>query len=145
MEDEMEFGGPGPESIALGAAARASGLVREAGALAGAAAALRNALVPLPGGEPGDERRVRGAMGAVSDAAARAALALEAAEAMAQPDDAARVARIREAAKRMGLGAAMVAPLLRAAALAFDSDDASARVAAEGMATAMAAALEGAA
>jgi hypothetical protein len=41
MEDEMEFGGPGPESLALGAAALAAGLVREAGALAGAAAALR--------------------------------------------------------------------------------------------------------
>lgn len=143
MEDEMEFGGPGPESLALGAAALAAGLVREAGVLAGAAAALRNALVPLPGGEPGDVRRVRGAMSAVGDAAARAALALEAAEAMAQPNDAARVARIGEAARRMGLAAATVAPMLRAAALSFVSDDASARVAAEAMATAIAAALEG--
>ncbi|MDB5316277.1 MAG: hypothetical protein JWO24_2121, partial [Rhodospirillales bacterium] len=120
-----------------------AGLVREAGALAGAAAALRNAVVPLPGAEAGDVRRVRGAMSAVSDAAARATLALEAADAMGQPDDVSRVKAIREAAKRMGLGAAMVAPMLRVAALSFVSDDASARVAAEGMATAIAAALEG--
>ncbi|HEY4253701.1 MAG TPA: hypothetical protein VGM87_21010 [Roseomonas sp.] len=143
-DDDFAFGGPGRESLALGAAALAAGLVREAQALATTAAALRNALVPLPGGDAGDVRRTRGAMGAVAEAAARAALALEAAEAMTQPGDEARVARIRDVAKRMGMNAATVAPLLRAAALAFQSDDASARVAAESMAQAIAAALEGA-
>ncbi|MBX6375295.1 MAG: hypothetical protein IRZ13_13815, partial [Acetobacteraceae bacterium] len=77
-------------------------------------------------------RRVRATLHAAGEAALRAALALEAAEALMQPgaDAAARAHRIAEAARRVGAAPATVAPLLRAAALTFRSDDAAARIAA---------------
>uniref|UniRef100_UPI0022EB3C43 hypothetical protein n=1 Tax=Falsiroseomonas oryzae TaxID=2766473 RepID=UPI0022EB3C43 len=64
MSDETVFDdsfggmqhGPGPEDFANGAAALAAGLVREAQALAQAAAALRAATMPGPEGA-GDVRR----------------------------------------------------------------------------------------
>jgi hypothetical protein len=126
--------GPGPEDFANGAAALAAGLVREAQALAQSAAALRAATVPGPEGA-GDVRRARLAMHAGGEAAMRAALALDAAAMLAQNQKAAELApRLADAAKRAGLPAATIAPLLRAAALDFRTDDAAARIAASTLA-----------
>lgn len=126
--------GPGPEDFANGAAALAAGLVREAHALAQSAAALRAATAPGPEGA-GDVRRVRLALHAGGDAAMRAALALDAAAMLGQNQKAAELApRLAEAAKRAGLPAGTIAPLLRAAALDFRTDDAAARIAASTLA-----------
>jgi hypothetical protein len=126
--------GPGPEDVANGAAALAAGLVREAQALAQAAAALRAATAPGPDGG-GDVRRARLAALAGGEAAARAALALDAAAMLGVPQPPRDLApRIAEAAKRAGLPAATIAPLLRAAALDFRTDDAAARIAASTLA-----------
>jgi hypothetical protein len=89
-EEVVDFaagmGGPGPEDFANGAAALAAALVREAQALATTAAALRNAAMVTPGDPTGgplsDIRRQRGAMAASGEAAIKAALLLEAAEAI---------------------------------------------------------------
>ena len=126
--------GPGPEDFANGAAALAAGLVREAQALAEAAAALRAATQPGPDGA-GDVRRARLAQHAGGEAALRAALALDAAAMLGAQQSAADLApRIAEAAKRAGLPAATIAPMLRAAALDFRTDDAAARIAASTLA-----------
>ncbi len=126
--------GPGPEDFANGAAALAAGLVREAQALAEAAAALRAATQPGPDGA-GDIRRARLAQHAGGEAALRAALALDAAAMLGAQQSAAELApRIAEAAKRAGLAAAPIAPMLRAAALDFRTDDAAARIAASTLA-----------
>lgn len=126
--------GPGPEDVANGAAALAAGLVREAQALAQAAAALRAATAPGPDGA-GDIRRGRMAAHAGGEAALRAALALDAAALLGTLQQAAEIApRMAEAATRAGLPAATVAPLLRAAALDFRTDDAAARIAASTLA-----------
>lgn len=126
--------GPGPEDVANGAAALAAGLVREAQALAQAAAALRAASAPGPDGA-GDVRRLRLAALAGGEAALRAALALDAAALLGARPLAAEIApRIAEAATRVGLPAATIAPLLRAAALDFRTDDAAARIAASTLA-----------
>jgi hypothetical protein len=126
--------GPGPEDFANGAAALAAGLAREAQCLAQSAAALRAATAP--GGEgPSDVRRARIVQHAAGEAALRAALALDAATLLAERRKAAELApRIAEAAKRAGLPAATLAPLLRAAALDFRTDDAAARIAASTLA-----------
>ncbi len=143
MEDDDfddVFGGPGPEDFANGAAALASGLIREAQALAQAAAGLRTAGSPNPPGiaapEPvSDVRRLRLLMATAGEAALRAALALEAAallgEARSTEEHAAKIA---EASKRVGLPPTTLAPLLRAAALDFRTDDAAARIAASSLA-----------
>jgi hypothetical protein len=126
--------GPGPEDFANGAAALAAGLVREALALAQTAAALSAATAPGADGAP-DVRRARIAQHAASEAALRAALALDAAEMLGERRTAAEAApRIADAAKRAGLAPASLAPLLRAAALDFRTDDAAARIAASSLA-----------
>lgn len=130
---EAEFGGPGPEDVANGAAALAAGLVREAQALASSAAALRAATQPGP--EGGDVRRMRLAQLVAAETAMRAALALDAAAMIGDARPAAEHAtRIGDAAKRAGLAPASLAPLLRAAALAIDTDDGAARIAASTLA-----------
>lgn len=136
-----EFGGPGPEDFANGAAALAAGLIREAQGLAQAAAALRATGSPNPpgiaAGEPiSDVRRLRMVMHTAGEAALRAALALDAAALLAESRTAAEHAgRIAEAARRVGLPPATLSPLLRAAALDFRTDDAAARIAASTLAT----------
>jgi hypothetical protein len=135
-----EFGGPGPEDFANGAAALAAGLVREAQSLAQAAAGLRTTAMGTPPGIASGEaltdvRRARVVLAAAGDAALRAALALDAATLLADDRTAAEHARrIAEAAKRVGLPATTLAPLLRAAALDFRTDDAAARIAASTLA-----------
>ena len=132
--------GPGPEDFANGAAALAAGLVREAQSLAQAAAALRAASQPGPDG--GDVRRLRLASQTASEAALRAALALDAAVLIGERRPAAELApKLAEMAKRAGLPAATLAPLLRAAALDFRTDDAAARIAASTLAAEICAAL----
>ncbi|HYF06829.1 MAG TPA: hypothetical protein VD970_04365 [Acetobacteraceae bacterium] len=146
MEEDHLAGGvgaPGPEDWANGAAILAAGLTREARALAGAAAGLRGAIQPAPG-ETGDVRRLRALAQTASEAAARAALALDAAEllaAEAPPEE--RAARLAALTKRAGLPPATLAPLLRAAALASTTDDAAARIAAASLAQSIAARLDG--
>ncbi|HEV7264948.1 MAG TPA: hypothetical protein VGN83_08535 [Falsiroseomonas sp.] len=135
---EDSFGGmqhgPGPEDFANGGAALAAGLVREAQSLAQAAAALRAASAPGPDGA-GDVRRLRLALHAAGEAAMRAALALDAAVLLGDRRPAAEMApRIADAAKRAGLPPATLAPMLRAAALDFRTDDAAARIAASTLA-----------
>lgn len=135
-----DFGGPGPEDFANGAAALAAGLIREAMALAQAAAALRATGNPNPPGvaaaEPiSDVRRLRMVLHTAGEAALRAALALDAAALLAEnrsPQE--HAIRIADAAKRVGLPAATLAPLLRSAALDFRTDDAAARIAASTLA-----------
>ena len=140
LSDDL-FGGTGPETWANGAAVLAAALVREAGALAEAAAAMRAAAQPVPGETP-DLRRGRLIASAGMEAAARAALALEAAAALEDdPDRAAE--RIREAARRGGMAPEAIAAMLRAAALAPVTDDAAARMAAGAIAQAVAAKLGG--
>jgi hypothetical protein len=126
--------GPGPEDFANGAAALAAGLVREAQSLAQAAASLRAATAPSPDG-PSDVRRGRLAQFAAGEAALRAALALDAATMLGDRKPAAELApRLIEAAKRAGLAGSTIAPMLRAAALDFRTDDAAARIAASTLA-----------
>jgi hypothetical protein len=89
-----------------------------------------------------DVRRQRVVLAAAGDAAVRAALAVEAAALLGDDQPAAEHARrISEAAKRVGLPAAVLAPLLRAAALDFRTDDAAARIAASTLAADLCAAL----
>lgn len=134
--------GPGPEDVANGAAALAAGLVREAQSLATSAAALRAAAQPGPDGAA-DVRRLRLATQAAGEAALRAALALDAATLIGEPRPAEEIApKLAEAAKRAGLPAATLAPMLRAAALDFRTDDAAARIAASTLAAALCAALK---
>jgi hypothetical protein len=140
-------GGPGREDWSNGAAALIAALSREARVLAQTAAALRTACSAMPGdpaGSPiGDVRRQRLALQAAGDAALRAALALECADALAMATEAeARAGRIAEAARRAGIRPAMAAPLLRGAALDFRSDDAAARIAATALAQDIAERLE---
>jgi len=140
LSDEL-FGGTGPDTWANGAAVLAAALVREAGALAEAAAAMRAAAQPVPGETP-DLRRGRLIAGAGLEAAARAALALEAAAALEHdPDRAAE--RIRTVAQRGGMAPEAIGAMLRAAALAPVTDDAAARMAAGAIAQAVAAKLGG--
>ncbi|MCS6892763.1 MAG: hypothetical protein RMK64_10430 [Rhodovarius sp.] len=132
MDPDPDFGfsAPGAEDRANAAAALASALVREAAALAQAAAGL-SACLPGPAG-PGalsDVRRARSVAAAAAEAATRAALLLEAAEVIgAMPEDAAE--RLARAAERNGLPPASLRPALRAAALALPTDDGAARIAA---------------
>jgi predicted MFS family arabinose efflux permease len=141
------FGGPGPEDFANGAAALAAGLVREAQALSATAAALRATATANPPGVPGGEalsdvRRQRVVLAAAGDAAVRAALAIEAAALLGDDRPAVEHARrMAEAAKRVGLPAGVLAPMLRAAALDFRTDDAAARIAASTLAADLCAAL----
>jgi hypothetical protein len=136
------FGAPGPEDVANGAAALAAGLVREAQSLAQAAAALRAATAPGPEGA-GDVRRVRLAMHAGGEAATRAALALDAATLVVANKPSADIAgMLADSAKRAGVAPGIVAPLLRAAALDFRTDDAAARIAASALAAGICAALD---
>ena len=145
MEYEPDFNlgtfgdGPGPEDRANAAAALGSALVREAAALAQAAAGLRACLPgPTDAGPLSDVRRARAVAQAASDAAMRAALLLEAADLLGQEDAA---GRLRRAAERAGLPATSLIPALRAAALALPTDDGSARIAASIMAQELATAL----
>ena len=123
MQDEVEaalaagVGGPGAEDFANGAALLSTALVREAQVLAQTAAAL-HAL----GGDPGP----------VGRATNRARLALAASEIVVVPGD--HAARLASAARERGLGAALAAALLRAAALSLPTDDAAARIAAVSLA-----------
>jgi hypothetical protein len=152
MQDDMEafggeIGGPGPEAWANGIAALASALAREAQVLAGTAASLRAVCAPMVGDHSGgplsDVRRQRLALAAAGEAALKAALALEAAEALTAGGDTAQQAeRIATAAKRAGLAPAAAAPLLRVAALDFRTDDAAARIAATAIVSEVAARLE---
>jgi hypothetical protein len=142
-----DFGGPGPEDFANGAAALAAGLTRAASTLAQAAAALRATAQPNPPGVPGGEalsdvRRARVVLHEAGEAALRAALLLEVSTLLAEPRPAAELAqKIAEAAKRVGLPAHTLNPALRAAALDFQTDDASARMAASTLSHALCAAL----
>ena len=138
-EPDFTFDGPGPEDRANAAAALGSALVREAAALAQAAAGLRACLPgPTDAGPLSDIRRARGVAQAASDAAVRAALLLEAADLLGQ-DGAAE--RLKRAAERAGLPATSLIPALRAAALALPTDDGAARIAASIMAQELALAL----
>ncbi|WP_043340553.1 hypothetical protein [Belnapia moabensis] len=146
-EDEAEFaaqmmGGPGPEDFANGAAALAAALVREAGALAQAAASLRSAVAVTPGDPMGgplsDIRRQRLAMAAAGEAALKAALLLEAADLIAPGGNAAEPII---AARRAGASPALLVPPIRAAALSLATDDGAARIAAATIAEALAQAL----
>ena len=144
MDPAMDFdfgGAPGVEDQANAAAALASALVREAAALAQAAAGLRACLPgPNDAGPLSDVRRARSVAQAASDAAMRAALLLEAAECLGAPDAA---TRMRRAAEQAGLPATSLVPALRAAALALPTDDGAARIAASIMAQELATALAG--
>ena len=138
-EPDFTFDGPGPEDRANAAAALGSALVREAAALAQAAAGLRACLPgPTDAGPLSDIRRARGVAQAASDAAVRAALLLEAADLLGQ-DGAAE--RLKRAAERAGLPATSLIPALRAAALALPTDAGAARIAASIMAQELALAL----
>jgi len=139
---EMDFGGgPGPEDQANAAAALASALLREAAVLAQTAAGLRTCLPgPTDAGPLSDVRRARAVAQAASDAAMRAALLLDAAEALSAPDAAAQMKR---AAERAGQSPAVLVPALRAAALALPTDDGAARIAASILAQELALALAG--
>ncbi len=154
MEDATEadfaagMGGPGPEDFANGAAALASGLVREAQALAQTAAALRSAVAVVPGDPSGgplsDVRRQRAALQAAGEAALRAALLLEASEILGGEGTAeAWAERIATAARRAGLLPASLAAPLRAASLSLDTDDGAARIAATVLAQQLAGLLRG--
>lgn len=145
-EFAAQFGGPGPEDLANGAALLAAALVREAQALAMAAAALRAAASVTPGdtvgGPMSDIRRQRMALGAAGDAALKAALLLEAAEAIGPGGEpAALAATLLAAARRAGVAPGLIVPALRAAALGGGTDDGAARIAAGVLAQAIAAAL----
>ncbi|MBY0329342.1 MAG: hypothetical protein K2X49_01565, partial [Acetobacteraceae bacterium] len=98
-----EIGGPGPEAWANGIAALASALAREAQVLAVTAASLRAACAVVPGDPSGgpvsDVRRGRAALAAAGEAALRATLALEVADALtATAEPAAQAERIAAAA-----------------------------------------------
>ncbi|MFB9971402.1 hypothetical protein ACFFMP_15905 [Pseudoroseomonas cervicalis] len=125
-----EFGGPGPEDMANGAAALAAGLLAQAQSLAGTAAAL--------------ERSRTGHKAAIESAAARASLALAMAQVVSECAGPARAEMIAAAARSLEvpLGGAVIQ--LRAAALALPTDDASARIAAAQICSEIAGSLSGA-
>jgi hypothetical protein len=130
-----DFGGPGPEDFANGAAALAAGLIREAQGLAQAAAALVATATPGPVQAVSDVRRQRMVIHTAGEASVRAALALDAAALLAEARaPAEQAARIAEAAKKVGLPPTTLAPFLRSAALDFRTDDAAARIAASTLA-----------
>ncbi len=131
--------GPGPEDWLNGAAALASALAAEARVLSQAAVALRGAVAAVPNdpsnGAMGDIRRQRLALSAAADAALKAALLLEAGEVLgAGGQPAEMAARLAALAKRCGALPALLAPPLRAAALALRTDDGAARIAASALA-----------
>lgn len=126
------FGGPGPEDMLNAAAALAQALRQSAAVEAQAAAGLR-ACLPTPGdqGPLTDIRKMKAVAAAVAEAASRSALLLEAADILAPGGTVAEVASaLLTATKRAGLAPTLLVPLLRAAALALPTDDASARIAA---------------
>jgi hypothetical protein len=129
---EEFFGGPGPEDMANAAAAIAQALRAFAATEAQAAAGLRACLPgPTDPGPISDIRRARQVAAAAAEAATRAALLLDAADLVAPGGPAGVTAEaLAAAAKRAGLPAAVLVPLLRAAALSLPTDDASARIAA---------------
>jgi len=137
---DLDFGGaPGLEDQANAAAALASALLREAAVLAQTAAGLRACLPgPTDAGPLSDVRRARAVAQGASDAAMRAALLLEAADALGEPDAAGLMKR---AAERAGQKPTVLVPALRAAALALPTDDGAARIAASIMAQELANAL----
>ncbi len=137
---DLDFGGgPGLEDQANAAAALASALLREAAVLAQTAAGLRACLPgPTDAGPLSDVRRARAVAQGASDAAMRAALLLEAADALGEPDPA---GVMRRAAERAGQKPTVLVPALRAAALALPTDDGAARIAASIMAQELANAL----
>ncbi|MBI0434136.1 hypothetical protein [Roseomonas sp. KE0001] len=124
-----EFGGPGPEDLANGAAALAAALLAQAQTLASTAAAL--------------EASDTGHGGAIEAAAARAALALAIAQAVSEAKGPARAGLIRAAAGTLDVSQAGAVTQLRAAALSLPTDDAAARIAAAQIAQDIAAALAG--
>ncbi len=141
QDDLPDVGGPGSEDWLNAAAALSAGVAKEAATLATAAAGLSAAAAA---GITSDIRRQGAIQGAAAEAALRAALLLEVADAVTHPGDArARAARVFAAAKRVGMPAAPLAAPLRAAALALPTDDASARIAASAIANQVAAVLEG--
>jgi hypothetical protein len=123
-----EFGGPGPEDFANGAAALAAALLAQAQTLASTAAAL----------ETSDTDHA----GAIEAAAARAALALAMAQAVSEAKRPARAGLIAAAAKALDVSLAGATTQLRAAALQLPTDDASARIAASHIAQEIALALD---
>ncbi|WP_149536200.1 hypothetical protein [Siccirubricoccus phaeus] len=140
------FGGPGAEDFANAAAALAAALVREAGALAGVAASLRQVAAVQVGDHSGgplaDVRRQRAVLATVGDAALTASLLVEAAAIIGPGGTPTEQAmRIATAARRAGALPASLVPPLRAAALALGTDDGAARIAAASIAEALAAAL----
>lgn len=124
-----EFGGPGPEDLANGAAALAAALLAQAQTLASTAAAL--------------EASDTGHGGTIEAAAARAALALAIAQAVSEAKGPARAGLIRAAAGTLDVSQAGAVTQLRAAALSLPTDDAAARIAAAQIAQDIAAALAG--
>ncbi len=145
MVVEEFFGGPGPEDMANAAAAIAQALRQFAATEAQAAAGLRACLpTPTEAGPISDVRRLRAVSAAAGEAAIRAALLLEAADILAPGGAPADLAgSLAAATKRVGLPPAVLAPLLRAAALSLPTDDASARIAAAIRVQELAAALGG--
>lgn len=122
-----EFGGPGPEDLANGAAALAAGLLAQAQSLATTAAAL--------------ETSDTGHKGAIEAAAARASLALAMAQVVSEAAGPARAGLIRAAAQSLDVSLGGAVTQLRAAALALPTDDAAARIAAAQIASEVAAQL----
>jgi hypothetical protein len=122
-----EFGGPGPEDMANGAAALAAALLAQAQVLAGTAAAL--------------EASDTGHKGAIESAANRAALALAIAQALSEAPRQARPGLIAAAAKSLDVSVSAAVTQIRAAALSLPTDDASARIAAAQLASEIASAL----
>ncbi|MCI0753901.1 hypothetical protein [Teichococcus vastitatis] len=122
-----EFGGPGPEDLANGAAALAAGLLAQAQSFATTAAAL--------------ETSDTGHNGAIEAAAARASLALSMAQAVSEAQGPARAGLIAAAAKTLDVSLTGAVIQLRAAALSLPTDDAAARIAAAQIAQEIAASL----
>ncbi|ONG45415.1 hypothetical protein BKE38_26505 [Pseudoroseomonas deserti] len=122
-----EFGGPGPEDLANGAAALAAALLAQAHTLAATAAAL----------EASDTGHKR----AIEAASSRAALALAIAQAISEAPRQARPGLIAAAAKSLDVSVTAAVTQIRSAALSLPTDDASARIAAAQLAAEIAMAL----
>ncbi|MFC3126659.1 hypothetical protein ACFOD4_16460 [Pseudoroseomonas globiformis] len=122
-----EFGGPGPEDLANGAAALAAGLLAQAQSFATTAAAL--------------ESSDTGHQGAIEASAARASLALAMAQAVSEAAPPARAGLIAAAAKSLDVSVGGAVTQIRAAALSLPTDDAAARIAAAQIAQEIAAVL----
>lgn len=130
---EMSFGGPSPQDFANGTAILASALVREAEALASAAAGLRATLdlFTIDGFSPEAEDRRVMREGTREGAALAGALLLVARQLLRFTGDPARAAH--ETVGRLPRGSLSVGEVvghLRAAALAPVTDDGAARIAA---------------